>query len=126
MEIILHFNGVINETNTSPSLSVYTTGQVFSNNTSCSTSAISAGYTSSTCTGSVTIGSNSYPLVLINGQCWMQTNLKEVPSNFSSYTTTSMVAATGVTFNDMGYWGYYNTTTLLELQDGKQPSQVQE
>lgn len=106
-----YFNGVINDINTSPALSLYTTGQTFSANNTCAGSAISAGYTSGTCTGSVTIGSNSYPLVLINGQCWMQTNLKEVPSNFSSYTTSSMVAATGVTFSDMGYWGYYNTTT---------------
>jgi uncharacterized protein (TIGR02145 family) len=49
-----------------------------------------------------------YPLVAINGQCWMQTNLNEVPSNFASYTPTSWLASSP---GDQGYWGYYNTAT---------------
>jgi uncharacterized protein (TIGR02145 family) len=38
----------------------------------------------------------------------MQTNLKEVPSNFSSYTPSSWLATSP---GDQGYWGYYNTAT---------------
>lgn len=102
-----HFNGIVSELTVNNTLATYTTGETFNNNTNCQTRPISAGFTSGSCTGSVTVGSNSYPLVLINGQCWFQTNLKEIPSTFSSYTTTSQLAGA---VNDMGYWGYYHTT----------------
>jgi uncharacterized protein (TIGR02145 family) len=102
-----HFNGITTEVTVNNALSTYTTGEIFSNNTNCQTRPISAGFTAGTCNGSVTVGSNSYPLVLINGQCWFQTNLKEIPIAFSSYTTNSQLAGA---VNDMGFWGYYNTT----------------
>jgi uncharacterized protein (TIGR02145 family) len=78
---------------------------MFNTNTACTTALISAGYSAVTCTGVVTVGSNSYNQVLINGQCWMQTNLKEAPTNFAynnSWYNTSIA--------DLGRWGYYNTT----------------
>lgn len=103
-----HFNGITAELTANSALSTYSTGETFNNNTICQFNPISAGYTAGTCTGSVTVGSNSYPLVHINGQCWFQTNLKEIPSSYSSYTSTSQLAGA---VNDMGYWGYYNTTT---------------
>lgn len=78
----------------------------FSTNTACTTKLISTGYTSANCSGNVTVGSNTYPKVLINGQCWMGKNLNEAPSNYpydNSWTTTSI--------GDLGRWGYFNTTT---------------
>jgi uncharacterized protein (TIGR02145 family) len=103
-----YFNGIVAEFNSSPGSLSFSNGETFNTNNTCKDSPISAGYTSGTCTGSVSVGSNSYALVLINGQCWMQTNLKEIPSAFPSYTTTSQLAGS---VNDVGYWGYYNTTT---------------
>jgi uncharacterized protein (TIGR02145 family) len=49
-----------------------------------------------------------YNLKDINGQCWITTNLKEVPSNFSSYEADSWKATSP---GDLGYSGYYNTAT---------------
>lgn len=55
----------------------------FSTNSTCASKLISAGYTVTSCYGSLTVGTNTYDRVLINGQCWMKQNLQEVPSNFS-------------------------------------------
>ncbi len=73
--------------------------EVFSNNATCSGKLISAGYNASNCFGSVTVGSNTYNLVLINGQCWMKENLNEITS-----TTPS---PTWVNGSDKGWYGYY-------------------
>lgn len=78
--------------------------EMFSSNTDCQNKQISAGHDANSCT-SVTVGSNTYNVVLINGQCWMQTNLNEIPSNFP----------TAVAFNggtDVGAWGYHNGTNV--------------
>jgi uncharacterized protein (TIGR02145 family) len=79
---------------------------MFNTNTACTTALISAGYSAVNCSGVVTVGSNSYNQVLINGQCWMQTNLEEAPTNFA-YNNTWL----NTSLADLGRWGYYNTTT---------------
>lgn len=82
----------------------------FSTNATCSTSNISAGHSSGSCTGTVSGNSSTYNLVLINGQCWMKENLKETPTlpcadvintGCNTWNLTSIT-------NDVGYWGYYN------------------
>ena len=75
--------------------------EMFSTNTTCQNQLISAGYAASNCPATVTVGSNTYNTVLINGQCWMKTNLKEVPS-------TIPTAPTWVNYSQVGWWGYYN------------------
>jgi uncharacterized protein (TIGR02145 family) len=77
------------------------TPEMFSSNNSCSNKLISAGYSASNCPATVTVGSNTYNTVLINGQCWMKSNLKEIPSGFNP-------APTWVNDTDNGWWGYYN------------------
>ncbi len=58
-------------------LSSYTTGESFNSNITCRDKPISA----SACVGtSITVGSNTYSITTINGQCWMQQNLKELPN----------------------------------------------
>jgi len=84
----------------------------FSANTLCQQNLISTGYTSATCSGNLVIGTNTYPVVLINGQCWMQTNLKEIPNYpcadaINTGCNTWLANAPG----DIGSWGYYNTIT---------------
>ncbi len=79
----------------------------FSTNTDCSNKIISTGYTPTNCAGTTTVGANSYSRVFINGQCWLQTNLKEFPNAFSGYTTTSWLNTPA---DDKGYWGYYNAS----------------
>lgn len=88
---------------TNYTLSSYTTGQAFSENTACAGKYISAGYTAATCTGSVTGTSGTvYPLVLINGQCWMNRNSNEKPSTIPIAPSYSNSA-------DVGWYGYYNS-----------------
>ncbi len=75
--------------------------EVFSSNTTCTAEVISA----QGCGGLTTVtgaSSTVYDLVNINGQCWMKTNLDEVPSNFSGPPTWSN------TF-DVGWSGYYTS-----------------
>jgi uncharacterized protein (TIGR02145 family) len=103
-----HYNGIISGVSTNNLLASYSTGETFNNNTSCTAKVISA----QGCGGltSVTGASGTaYSLVNINGQCWMQTNLKEIPSNFAAYTPTSWLATSP---GDQGYWGYFHTSTL--------------
>lgn len=89
-----------------------TTNEFFSNNSNCSNSLISANKTVSNCSGSVAVGTNSYPLVLINGQCWMQTNLKENPTApCAAAINTGCNVWLATTLADMGSFGYYNTVT---------------
>ena len=77
-------------------------GEMFSANTTCATKGIS---TSATCPATVTVGSNTYNAVSINGQCWMASNLKEIP-------TTGCTAPQGTGCNvwtaPNGAWGFYN------------------
>ena len=87
-------------------------GEYFSNLAFCQNKFISAGHTTATCSGSVTVGSNTYPVVLINTQCWMQSNLKEVPSNFNPSPTYNA-------FSDVGWSGFYgDSPTEITPGDG--------
>ena len=105
------FNGItggVSVNNTLSNYAAYTTTEKFSNNTNCATKYISA----QGCGGLTQVTGASgtvYPLVNINGQCWFSTNLQEKPTNFASYTTTSWLNTSP---GDLGYWGYYNTTTI--------------
>jgi uncharacterized protein (TIGR02145 family) len=102
-----HFNGITNEISVDHTLSTYTTGEIFSNNTACTSKHISA----QGCGGLTHVTGTSgrrYSLIDINGQCWMQQNLNDVPSFYSNYTTTSW---TNTSPGDQGYWGYYNTSS---------------
>jgi uncharacterized protein (TIGR02145 family) len=102
-----HFNGITAGVSADHTLATYATGETFDQNADCATAMISA----QGCGGLTQVTGASgtvYPLVNINGQCWMQTNLKEVPSNFASYTPTSWLSTNQ---GDQGYWGYYNRAT---------------
>lgn len=100
-----HFNGFVGGVNVDNNLASYTSGETFNNNSSCVNNVISA----SACSGSVTGASGTvYPTVLINGQCWMQTNLNEIPSNYAGFATNSWLATT---IQDIGQNGFYNTVT---------------
>jgi uncharacterized protein (TIGR02145 family) len=104
-----HFNGIISgvhvggtEVNASQ-----TTGEIFSNNTTCQSKPISA----QGCAGVISVTDVSgrvHPAVRINGQCWLQTNLIKIPSVYENYTTTSW---TNTAPGDQGYWGYYHDVT---------------
>lgn len=84
--------------------------QTFNNNSNCVNSLISASHTVASCSGNVVIGSNTYPLVLINGQCWMQTNLKEAPTApCAAAINTGCNVWLNTTLGDIGSYGYYNT-----------------
>lgn len=98
---------------TGAALTTYSNGtENFSSNTNCTNALISTGYNSSTCTGNVTVGSNSYPVVLINGQCWMQTNLKEAPTApCAAAINTGCNVWINSSAADVGSYGFYNTTT---------------
>jgi len=101
------YNGWVAGAYTGTSTTItHTQGEAFSTNTYCANAIISAGG----CGGASTVTGSSgivYPLVEINGQCWTAENMREVPSNYSSYTATSWLHTTP---GDLGYWGYYNTT----------------
>jgi uncharacterized protein (TIGR02145 family) len=84
----------------------------FSANTSCQNKLISAGYSSVSCSGNVIVGANTYPVVFINGQCWMQTNLKEAPTILcGAAINTGCNIWSNTSPGDIGSWGYYNNTT---------------
>ena len=101
-----HFNGISGGVSTDFTLATYTTGEIFSSNTTCASKRISA----QGCAGvaTVTDGGRTYNTVAINGQCWLQTNLITVPSVYSTYTTGSW---TNTFPGDQGYWGYYHDGT---------------
>jgi uncharacterized protein (TIGR02145 family) len=102
-----HFNGITAEVSTNSLLASYTTGEIFSNNTTCQSKPISA----QGCAGVTSVTASSgraHAAVSINGQCWLQTNLITAPVVYSAYTTASW---TNTFTGDQGYWGYYNTTT---------------
>ena len=88
--------------------------ETFNNNGLCQSALVSNGYTNATCTGSVTVGSNSYNLVHINGQCWMSQNIKEGSINpcASTINTGCNIWSNTPLTSDLGYWGFYNSTTI--------------
>ncbi|MFY8165296.1 MAG: fibrobacter succinogenes major paralogous domain-containing protein, partial [Sediminibacterium sp.] len=105
-----HFNGIIGTTHSGTTWqnASQTTGEVFSNNTTCQNKPISA----QGCGGVSfvsTVSGRVHPTVRINGQCWLQTNLITIPSVYDNYTTGSWTNS-GATSGDQGYWGYYHTT----------------
>jgi uncharacterized protein (TIGR02145 family) len=75
--------------------------EMFSANMSCEAKPISAIHDVSSCNAPVAVGSNTYDVVLINKQCWMASNLKEVPSNFDPRPDWPS------TETDVGSWGYH-------------------
>ena len=102
-----HFNGIVSgvhNTNTPSSPTYYlktsySTGEKFSDNTLCATKPISA----SACVGtSITVGSNTYSITNINGQCWMTQNLKELPNGTPINTNQSFGQG------DIGSYGFFN------------------
>ena len=83
----------------------------FSNNTACASKPVST-TTSGNCPATVTVGSNTYNTVFINGQCWFKENLKEVstaPCGDAINSGCNTWLNTNST--DLGRWGYYNNTT---------------
>ena len=107
-----HFNGCDSASNTLHSVAQpftaasYTGGDVFSNNTLCQNSPISA----QGCGGVTSVPASSgrvHTTVNINGQCWLTTSLITIPTVYNAYTATSWTVASP---GDQGYWGYYHTT----------------
>jgi uncharacterized protein (TIGR02145 family) len=100
------YNGWVAGTYTGTATTVtHTVGERFSDNTLCASQLISAGG----CGGATTVRGGAgieYKLVEINGQCWMAENLREIPTAYSNYITTSWKATSP---GDKGYWGYYNS-----------------
>lgn len=103
-----HFNGIISgaHVGTTWQNASQTTGETFNNNTTCQNKPVSA----QGCGGVTSVTASSgrvHSTININGQCWLQTNLIDVPSVYNTYTTGSW---TNTTPDDQGYWGYYNTS----------------
>ena len=100
-----HFNGITADVSINNLLGTYTTGETFNNNTACASKPISA----SACVGStIAVGSNTYNIANINGQCWMTTNLNELPNGVAVNATQWLAT----TISDLGFYGYYNTVTV--------------
>ncbi len=103
-DFTIHYNGITSGVSVDNTLATYTTGETFNNNGTCVSKPISA----SACVGSsIMIGSNSYSIANINGQCWMTQNLKELPNGVAVNATQWLASSPG----DLGYYGYYNTGT---------------
>ncbi len=107
-----HFNGIVDNVHNTDNVNdatyylktSYTTGESFSSNNTCLTKPIST----SACIGnSITVGSNTYSITNINGQCWMTQDLKELP-NGKAITQNEWLQTSSI---DKGYYGYFNTTT---------------
>lgn len=84
----------------------------FSTNSTCQNKLISAGHTTASCSGTVVTSNATYNVLLFNGQCWMKENLKE-PSTAPCAQTPNNgcnVMASGTLNNDVGAWGYYNSS----------------
>jgi uncharacterized protein (TIGR02145 family) len=106
-----HYNGITAEVSIDHTLATYYTGETFDGNTICADKEISAQGCGALTT---VIGASGtvYNLIDINGQCWMTTNLKEVPSNFSDSGASWVATDPSIISVDKGYWGYYNTATI--------------
>lgn len=109
-------NITIKNTITGEDLTTFSNGATynenFSSNGQCSTAAISTGHTAGSCSGSITVGSNTYDLILINGQCWTKQNMKEIPSAPCSSSPNSgcNVWNNNAMSTDVGMFGFYNTS----------------
>lgn len=103
--------GAYTGTTTTVDHSSFTTTEKFSENTLCGGTSvlISRG---GTCPTSVIVGSNTYNTVNINGQCWMKTNLKEVPSAYPNSNTGVTAWLNTTKLADVGNWGFYNTVDV--------------
>lgn len=89
----------------------HTRGEIFSDLAGCVSKTISQ-TSPADCTGSVTgTSGKSYPLRWINGQCWMASNLQEIPANYPTNTGTTWRLSL---IQDQGQWGFFNGAT----QDG--------
>jgi uncharacterized protein (TIGR02145 family) len=105
------YNGFVNNLYTGSHTQVFhDKGENFATYANCSSKTISQS-SQADCPASVTGASGTiYPLVWINGQCWMSENVKEVPSSFA--TVANWVATTPRTpVSDNGYWGFVNYAT---------------
>jgi uncharacterized protein (TIGR02145 family) len=103
-----HFNGIVSGVSVNNTLASYTSGEIFSNNTTCQSKPISA----QGCAGVTSVTASSgraHATVSINGQCWLQSNLITAPSVYSTYSTTSWTSASP---GDQGYFGYYHDGTI--------------
>ena len=99
-----HYNGISAGISSNFLLATYTTGETFNNNSTCFSKPIST----SACVGTtITIGSNTYSIATINGQCWMTQNIKELP-NGAAITANQWLATSP---GDQGFYGYFNTIT---------------
>ncbi len=89
--------------------------EFFSTNTYCQNKEISAGKDATSCSGTVTGTSGTvYNVVLINGQCWLKENLKEIPTAPCSATpNTGCNTWTNTNPGDIGSWGYYSTAGAI-------------
>jgi uncharacterized protein (TIGR02145 family) len=112
-----YYNGIVdgvhNTTNTNDATyylnTSYKTGESFNNNSTCLTKPIST----SACVGTtITVGSNTYSITTINGQCWMAQNLIELPYGPIN-TSQSLSDAGNTSTGDLGYYGFYNLTQTV-------------
>jgi uncharacterized protein (TIGR02145 family) len=97
--------GVYNNGESTGISASHTTGQAFSTNATCLGKQVSY---SNSCPTTVTVGSNVYNTVSINGQCWMKDNLREIPSNYATVNNAAWTTNDPV---DLGYWGFRNIAT---------------
>ena len=104
-----HFNGIGSggvHSGTTYLNASQTTGQTFNDNGTCANKPISAQGCAEV--NSVTASSGRvHATENINGQCWLQTNLKTKPIVYEAYATSSW---TNTSPGDQGYWGYYHMT----------------
>jgi uncharacterized protein (TIGR02145 family) len=109
-QLTSHFNGIVNGAHNTTNSSddtyylnkSYKTGETFHINSTCLTKPIST----SACVGTtMTVGSNTYSITNINGQCWMTQNLKELPNGVAVNANQWLATSPG----DLGFYGYYNT-----------------
>lgn len=89
--------------------------EYFSNQSACVSSIISADHTSASCTGSITTAAgNSYNLILLSGQCWMTSNLRETPTAPCA-DPIGTGCNTILPYVDNGQWAYLNGATAPPL-----------
>jgi uncharacterized protein (TIGR02145 family) len=99
-----HYNGISAGISSNFLLATYTTGETFNNNSTCFSKPIST----SACVGTtITIGSNTYSIATINGQCWMTQNINELPNGVAITANQWLATSPG----DQGFYGYFNTVT---------------
>ena len=121
-QLTSHFNGIVGGVHNTDNVNdatyylktSYTTGEEFSSNGSCASKPIST----SACVGTtITVGSNTYSITNINGQCWMAQNLKELP-NGKSIDTNPLLSIK----RDIAIYGFYNTVNLANTWASTEPA----